>query len=71
MRNFFTFHCRVARRLISEQVVSVMDKLADNKIPSDSYDKRLDSDYSDTETNELDQLRTIDCIVSLIAWCAQ
>ncbi len=45
-----------------------MDKLADNNIPSDSYDKRLDSDDSD---NELDQLRKMYCIVSIIAWCAQ
>ena len=63
----FTFHCRVARRLTSEQVVSVMDKLSDNNIPSDSNDKRQESDDSDTETNELDQLRTIYCISPLIA----
>ena len=48
-----------------------MDKLSDNNIPSDSNDKRLESDNSDTETNELDQLRTIYCIAPLIAWCAQ
>ena len=48
-----------------------MDKLSDNNIPSDSNDKRQESDDSDTETNELDQLRTIYCISPLIAWCAQ
>ena len=48
---FYTFHCRVERRLTSEQVVTVIDKLSDNNIPGDSNDKRLESDDSDTETN--------------------
>ena len=56
---------------MSEQVVSVMDELYDNNIPSDSNDKRLESDDSDSETNELYQLSTISCILSLRAWCAQ
>ena len=60
------FHWRVARRLTAEQVVSVMDELYDNNIPSDNNDKRLESD--DTETIELDQLSTMSCILSLIAW---
>ena len=49
----------------------MMYKLYDNNIPSESNDKIIDSDDSDTETNELYQLRTISSIVSLIAWCAQ
>ena len=48
-----------------------MDERYANIIPSDSNDKRLESDDSDTETNELDQFSTIPCILSLIAWCAQ
>ena len=68
---FFLFHRRDARRLTSEQVVSMMDKLYDNNIPSESNDKRIDSDDCDTETNELDQLSTLASIVTLIAWCAQ
>ena len=60
------FHLRVARRLTAEQVVSVMDELYDNNIMSDNNDNRLES--GDTETIELDQLSTISCILSLIAW---
>ena len=67
----FMFHWRVARRLTSEQVVSMMDILSGYNIPSDSNDDRLESDDSDTETNELYQLSTIYRILPLIAWCAQ
>ena len=56
---------------MSEQVVSVMNELYDNNIPSYINDKRLESDDSDSETNELDQLSKIYCILSLSAWCAQ
>ena len=55
---------------MSEQVVSVMNELYDNNIPSDINDK-LESYDSDSETNELHQLSTMSCIVSLSAWCAQ
>ncbi len=65
------FQGRVERRLTSEQVVSEMDELYGNNMPSDSNDKRLESDDSDTETNELDQLSVMSFILSLIAWCAQ
>ena len=68
------FQRRDERRLTSEHVVSEMDELYDNNIASysnDSIDKRLESDDSDTETNELYQLSTMCCILSLIAWCAQ
>ena len=65
---FVLFHRRVARRLTSEQVVSVMDELYDNNIPSGSDGEGLESDDGETETDELDQLCTIVC---LIAWCAQ
>ena len=65
------FQRRVERRLTSEQVVSEMDELYGNNMPSDSNDKRLESDDSDTETNELDQLSVMSFILSLIAWCAQ
>ena len=68
---FFLFHQRDERRITSEQVVSMMYKLYDNNISSESNDTRLESDDSDTETNELYQLSTISSIVSLIAWCAQ
>ena len=65
------FQRRVEKRLTLEQVASEMDELHDNNIPSDSNAKRLESDDSDTETNELAQLSTLSCILSLIAWCAQ
>ena len=68
---FFLFQQRVARRLASEQVVSVMDELYDNNIPSDRNDEGLQGDDSETETDELHQLSTISCTLSLIAWCAQ
>ncbi len=48
-----------------------IDERYANIIPSDSNDKRLESDDSDTETNELDQLSAMSFILSLIAWCAQ
>ena len=69
---FSLFQRRVARRLASEQVVSVMDELSGNSIPSVSNDDGLDSDDGgEAETDELDQLSTISCTSSLIAWCAQ
>ena len=71
MRNFYSqFQRRVASHLTSKQVVSMMDELSDDNIPSNSNDERLDSDDSDTETNELDQLCTISSALSLIAWVA-
>ena len=69
--SFVLFHQRLARRLRSEQVASMMDTLYDNNIPSEGNDKRIASDDCDTETNELYQLSTIYSIVSHIAWCAQ
>ncbi len=44
MRNFFLFYRKVARRLTAEQVVSMMDELSGNNIPSDSNDEGLDSE---------------------------
>ena len=68
---FFLLQKRVARRLTSELVVSVMDQLSGNNIPSDSNDERLDDGDGERENDELDQLSTIYCNFSLIAWCAQ
>lgn len=55
---FFMFHRRVPRRLTSEQVVSMMDDLSDNDIPSDSDDDRLESDDGEVESDEVDQSST-------------
>ena len=68
--SIFLFHQRLARRLTSEQVVSVMDKLSGNNIPSDSNVDRLDNGDGETENDELYQLSTISCTFSL-PWCAQ
>ena len=69
--SFFLFHQRLTRRLTSEQVVSMMDKLSGNNIPSDSNDERLDNGDGETENDELYQLSTISCTFPLSAWCAQ
>ena len=50
------FHQRPARRITSELVVSMMDKLYGNNIPSDSNDERLDKGDGETENDELYQL---------------
>ena len=69
---FFLFQKRVvARRLPSELVVSMMDKLSGINIPSDSNDDKLESGDGETVTYELHQLSTISCTFPLIAWCAQ
>ena len=52
----FMFHQRLARRITSELVVSMMDKLYGNNIPSDSNDERLDKGDGETENDELYQL---------------
>ena len=57
--------------LTSELVVSMMDKLSGNNIPSDSNDERLDNGDGETENDELYQLSTISCTFSLSAWCTQ
>ena len=62
---------RLARRLSSEHVVSMMDKLYDNNVPSDSNDDRLDNGDGEIENDELSQLSTISCTFSRSAWCAQ
>ena len=63
MRNFFSrFIVELQGRQTSEQVVSVMDKLADNNTPSDSYDKRLDSDDSDNELIRPIKKNVLHCI---------
>ena len=49
----------------------MMDQLSGINIPSDSNDERLDDGDGETENDELDQLSTIYCNFSLIAWCAQ
>ena len=69
--SFSLFHQRLARRLTSEQVVSMMDKLSGNDIPSDSNDERLNNGDGEIENDELYQLSTISCTFPLSAWCAQ
>ena len=49
--SFFLFHQRLARRLTSEQVVSMMDKLSGNNIPGDSNDERLDNCDGEAEND--------------------
>ena len=49
----------------------MMDERSGNNIPNDSNDERLESGDGETETDELDQLCTIYCTLSLIAWFAQ
>ena len=69
--NVFLFHQRLARRPTSEQVVSMMDKLSGNNIPSDINDEKLENGDGETESDKLFTLSTISCTFPLSAWCAQ
>ena len=53
MSIFSLFLQRLARRLSSEHVVSMMDKLSGNNIPIDSNDERLDNGDGEIENDEL------------------
>ena len=68
-RNLFPVSTESCKTSNVKQVVYMMDELSGNNIPSVSNDDGQDND--ETESDELDQLSTIYCTVSLIAWCAQ
>ena len=69
--NLFPVSSATSKTTTIRTLVSMMDKLSGNNIPSDSNDERLDNGDGEIENDELYQLSTISCTFSLSAWRAQ